>query len=94
MRSTEYQWGKRKEEGMKRGGSVVSFKRKRRKLEDKEVKTSSAGLRSGSRRNTWLACVKFMPTAPARTESKKMVVGGSFWKSRSAFALSFCVMSP
>lgn len=34
------------------------------------------------------------PTEPARTLSRKMVVGGSRWKDSMALVRFFCVMSP
>mmetsp|Transcript_8026 Transcript_8026/g.23984 ORF Transcript_8026/g.23984 Transcript_8026/m.23984 type:complete len:214 (+) Transcript_8026:54-695(+) len=47
---------------------------------------SSATFVQGSTKTTWLACVRLMPQAPARTESRKTVVGGSSWKARRASA--------
>mmetsp|Transcript_16432 Transcript_16432/g.42108 ORF Transcript_16432/g.42108 Transcript_16432/m.42108 type:complete len:470 (-) Transcript_16432:203-1612(-) len=48
--------------------------------------SSSDGLRAGSSRNTWLAAVRLMPTAPARMDRRNTVVGGSPWKSAIAAA--------
>ena len=56
--------------------------------------TCKAGFRQGSNTKTSEAVVKFKPTAPARNDSKKMVVGGSFRKSRRALALAVWDMSP
>jgi len=42
----------------------------------------------------WLACVKLMPHAPDRIDIRKMVVGGSFWKSSRAFVRCARDISP
>mmetsp|Transcript_2258 Transcript_2258/g.9632 ORF Transcript_2258/g.9632 Transcript_2258/m.9632 type:complete len:289 (-) Transcript_2258:244-1110(-) len=54
----------------------------------------SAGLNAGSTRNTCVAEVRLIPTAPERMESKNTVVGGSFWNAWIAWSRCLRGMLP
>ena len=58
---------------------VASKGHGRDKIENVGYKKSYSQTRlTGSRRKTLFACVRLIPTAPARTDSRNTVVGGSF----------------